>query len=467
MRALPWFRLIIVLVPPATMAPAVVFPPAGEAGGTDAATPPSRVFRFVEAVKQLDRKDLSRGRLVIVLEPPQGGAAQRLAVPNTDPSGRFSPPDKALRLLRDLPGETLIVARLSAAGDQFDYIGPFDAAPGEASPRGFIFRGTAHQQIGKWSYATLELEKFRQRTSLLIPNRTAPDGRSISDTRIMGELAALKPAAVVEVWSSTFNGMQFVEHVEAYLPPRAGVFLATRGATTTPVATSTPATTTPATTMPAAIEVQTADGRWTLELPRSDLLGRAIADPLTAFGLNEMRPGTEVTFTMRAPSAQRHGPLRDLALAGRIWRSQSSIHAQSGAAGLIGFRKQGTWIVNLTTFGREEPRQWLKLGLARALDDADVRHKLGLRADQEQALRDQREAPRLLEGGREAQALDALERWRQSGGIDRAAAEQHLFRLLQAAAADEADADAAREKRLREVLSAGQVEQLLDLGKAK
>lgn len=171
------------------------------AAAADAKPADAKVYRFVSARKLSSN---SRDHLVVIVQPPSGGASIRLVLPNDD-RDRYSPKKEDADLVSGMqPGEFLQAKTERVDGViTVDSIAGWSPRPGEDSPHGYIYMTSGGSDKDP-AVLQVSLMKFGEPISATVPGEPGADGRPATDSVITAELKQVQPGDVV--WADIVPG---------------------------------------------------------------------------------------------------------------------------------------------------------------------------------------------------------------------------------------------------------------------
>lgn len=166
-----------------------------------AAAADAQVYKFVSA-----RKLGAGGRdhLVVIVQPPSGGAQVRLVLPNSD-RDRYSPKKEDADLVSGMqPGQFLQAQSEKTDGlMSVTSIASWSPRPGEETPHGYIFMNSSPSEKNP-ADLEVDLMKFMEPVKIIVPGEAGADGRPAPDATIDAELKAVHPGDVV--WADVVPG---------------------------------------------------------------------------------------------------------------------------------------------------------------------------------------------------------------------------------------------------------------------
>lgn len=166
-----------------------------------AAAADGQIYKFVSA-----RKLSAGGRdhLVVIVQPPSGGASIRLVLPN-DERDRYSPKKEDADVVSGMqPGQFVQAQTKKVDGTiTVESIASWTPRPGEETPHGYIFMGSSPSEINSGDL-DVALIKFGEPVKIVVPAELGADGKPAPDAAIDAELKRVQPGDVV--WADVLPG---------------------------------------------------------------------------------------------------------------------------------------------------------------------------------------------------------------------------------------------------------------------
>lgn len=99
---------------------------------------------------------------------------------------------------------------------------PYTLKPGEEEANAFIFAQTYDRREGKQTYTMVDVRKFEQPLTLMIPNHKDKNGDMSADPEMAATVGALKEGDVILVDAVNTQPKPSIKHIELYTAPQSG-----------------------------------------------------------------------------------------------------------------------------------------------------------------------------------------------------------------------------------------------------
>ncbi len=170
-----------------------------------------------------------QNRLVIAATAVLNGRGIRLSVPNKDDTKpTYEPKPELLAIIDKLKAGDVFKATYDLKNNTalVSAITPYAMKPGEELPNGFVFNESYDKREGKLDYQMVDVKKFDQVITLVIPNRKDPtSGNMAPDPELLADAATFKPGDVVLIDATKSGTHPQIKSIELYTEPVAGTFI--------------------------------------------------------------------------------------------------------------------------------------------------------------------------------------------------------------------------------------------------
>jgi hypothetical protein len=187
--------------------------------------PQETAFKFVSV---REGQAWSQPQAAVTVANLQSGALTSLFYPGKSSKAKESKPDpKVMDLLKSLkPGDVVNIKGSELDGHHvLTFIDAYKPKVGEDEPGVFVFKGRTSQKIGAQSYAAVNVSKYFQSATVLIPHAKDASGKMVPDAALSAEIAKLNVGDAVFVQAEVLGQNVVLRAIQPYQAPLKAEFV--------------------------------------------------------------------------------------------------------------------------------------------------------------------------------------------------------------------------------------------------
>lgn len=188
---------------------------------TPASAETAETYHGVFRIRRVD-ENVAKPRVVLLATKVEGGPVVSLLLPEKDPDGKVD-----MGVLRSSwPGSLLEVTCTNTAGaPTVSALKAYESKWGEEEDGVFVYRGRGEGKLGRVATVSVELTRYLQPATVLVPLTRGKDGNQAPDAEMLKTLEGIQAGDLVKFETRRVGDQLVLRSIEYFEPYRQVSFL--------------------------------------------------------------------------------------------------------------------------------------------------------------------------------------------------------------------------------------------------